>query len=64
MKYRPIYKCRLCGTRYGVDRIDDLKNIDTSKEVHQCIDGGVGLADFIGFEPVENRNGTQKEDQV
>jgi len=56
MKYRPIYKCRLCGARYGVDRVEDLKKIDTSKEVHQCVDGGVGLADFIGFEPVEGED--------
>ena len=53
MKYRPIYKCRLCGAMYHIDRIEDLSQMDTSKEVHACVDGGLGLADFIGFEPVE-----------
>lgn len=56
MKYRPIYKCRLCGALYRIDRIEDMKNMDTSKEVHCCVDGGLGLADFIGFEPVEGED--------
>ena len=68
MKYKAIYKCRLCGERYEDGITGDSMAIMavstlTVKEhgpigihlrnVHNCKDGSYGLSDFQGFKKEE-----------
>lgn len=55
--YRGLYKCRMCEARfYGEnsyategEAISSIKIPNGMYKVHHCIDGGLGIADFLGF---------------
>ncbi len=56
--YIAIYKCRLCGKEISKEEYESeaqIEEIKFSKEWsrvwidHKCEDGGIGIADAIGF---------------
>lgn len=67
--YQAVYKCRLCGKVFQYDKTykrnsalrkiwsfnDNIPYISNNMQytVHDCQDGSIGLADFIGFRKVE-----------
>lgn len=67
MKYRPVYKCALCGEQH----FGDAFNFETKENVryaashpgfatevlHDCADGSIGLAPFLGFKMEVNDDG-------
>jgi len=62
-RYKQVYKCRLCGERFGVGRATSspyeckiqakyrIENMPYA--THECFGGGIGVCDFLGYE-VEN----------
>ena len=78
-KYKPLYRCRLCGKRFS-DRIEAcdrdtavayLVNIaggvrgaflhePAYQGLHECADGSLGLAVFLGMERQPTRVAEEK----
>ena len=50
------FRCRRCGSLDEVcGNSDDLKrdaSYPSARRWHQCLDGGTGVAEFVGFRPV------------
>ena len=72
MKYRPVYECALCKMRnYSEDSAEMEKdqakywasnpNFQTEL-IHECLDGSIGIAPFIGFKmEVEKEDSTEND---
>lgn len=50
IKYRVIYKCRLCGEEFHRKPMGSKPVTETT--MHSCKDGSLGLADFVGYRKV------------
>lgn len=58
MKYRAVYKCRLCGKEFYGDEYCKTKVRSTQciyllPEIHNCETGDISFADFLGLRKVE-----------
>lgn len=59
-RYKQLYKCRLCGERFGVGRATSteyecqiqakFRGENMAVATHTCFGGGIGVCDFLGYE--------------
>ena len=59
-RYKQVYKCRLCGERFGVGRVTSTVHDchvqakyrveNMAYATHNCFGGGIGVCDFLGYE--------------
>lgn len=71
VKYRPIYKCALCGEQcfcdvFNFQTKDDVRYAASqpsfaTEVLHNCVDGSIGLAPFIGFKMEVNEEDLDSE---
>lgn len=72
MKMRPVHKCLLCGD-YNYGETIVFKDVVSAKYrvsfpgcdgylLHECSDGSIGLARFVGFKmEVEEEDSTEND---